>query len=385
MMKYLFSILTVVMSLNLSLAQVIFEDFYSEKLNQDRKLKILLPKGYSDSDKKAYPIVLVLDADYLFELVAGNTDYYAYWEEIPEVIVVGINQSETRYEDVTFSEQNSLPVETGAKFFEFIGMEVIPYIQNKYKTESFKVAVGHGETANFINYYLLKEQPLFNAYITISPDLAPDMASYLIESIAKVTSKLFYFLATSNNDIPQIKTATEALNAKLKEVSNDNFNYNFQSFEGSSHYTLPSHAIPKALESIFLVFQPITKKEHTETILKLEGSPVDYLVEKYQTINDLFGISKQIILNDFKAIEAAIEKTKNYEYFESLSKIAKKEYPKTMLGHFYLARFYEQTGEPKKAMRTYQAGYGLDEVGELTKDLMLDKADAIKADFGYQY
>lgn len=382
-MKYLLTIFALVLSLSMSVAQIIFEDFYSEKLNEDRKLKILLPKGYSDNDKKAYPIVLVLDADYMFELVAGNTDYYSYWEEIPEVIVVGVNQSETRFEDVMYSEQNSLPIENGAKFFEFLGMEVIPYIQNKYKTEPFKVVVGHGETANFINYYLLKEQPLFNAYITISPNLAPDMINYLGESIENITSIIFYFLATSDDDVPQIKTASNALNVRLKDVKNENFNYNFQSFEGSGHYTLPSHAIPKALESIFLVFQPITKKEYTETILKLEGSPVDYLVEKYQTINDLFGINKQIILNDFKAIEAAIEKTKNYEYFEALSKLAKKEHPNTMLGHYYLARFYEQTGEPKKAMRTYQAGYGLDEIGELTKDLMLDKADAIKADFGY--
>jgi predicted alpha/beta superfamily hydrolase len=382
-MKYLLTIFALILSLNTSVAQIIFEDFYSEKLNEDRKLKILLPKGYSDNDKKAYPIVLVLDADYMFELVAGNTDYYSYWEEIPEVIVVGVNQSETRFEDVMYSEQNSLPIENGAKFFEFLGMEVIPYIQNKYKTEPFKVVVGHCETANFINYYLLKEQPLFNAYIAISPNLAPDMINYLGESIENITSKIFYFLATSDDDVPQIKTASNALNVKLKDVKNENFNYNFQSFKGSGHYILPSHAIPKALESIFLVFQPITKKEYTETILKIEGSPVDYLVEKYQTINDLFGINKQIILNDFKAIEAAIEKTKNYEYFEALSKLAKKEHPDTMLGHYYLARFYEQTGEPKKAMRTYQAGYGLDEIGELTKDLMLDKADAIKADFGY--
>lgn len=382
-MKYLLTIFALILSLNTSVAQIIFEDFYSEKLNEDRKLKILLPKGYSDNDKKAYPIVLVLDADYMFELVAGNTDYYSYWEEIPGVIVVGVNQSETRFEDVMYSEQNSLPIENGAKFFEFLGMEVIPYIQNKYKTEPFKVVVGHGETANFINYYLLKERPLFNAYIAISPNLAPDMINYLGESIENITSKIFYFLATSDDDVPQIKTASNALNGRLKDVKNENFNYNFQSFEGSGHYTLPSHALPKALESIFLVFQPITKKEYTETILKLEGSPVDYLVEKYQTINDLFGINKQIILNDFKAIEAAIEKTKNYEYFEALSKLAKKEHPDTMLGHYYLARFYEQTGEPKKAMRTYQAGYGLDEIGELTKDLMLDKADAIKADFGY--
>lgn len=382
-MKRIFLFFLFITVFQLAKAQVIVETIYSEKLNQDRKLKILLPKGYSDSDKKSYPIVLVLDADYLFELVAGNTDYLSYWDEIPEVIVVGINQAGTRLDDTMFSAQNSLPLDNGAKFFEFIGMEVIPYIQNKYKTENFKLAIGHGETANFVNYYLLKKFPLFNAYISISPDLAPDLINYLDEALQKTSTKIFYYLATSDYDALRIKKLSEILDQKLKQIDNSNFSYKFDSFQEPSHYTLPAQAMPKALEHIFSVFKPISKKEYDEVILKLEGSPVDYLVEKYKGISELFGMEKQITLNDFKAIEAAIEKTKNYEYFEPLSKIARKEHSKTMLGHFYLARFYEQTGEPKKAMRTYQSGYILEEIGELTKDLMLYRADAIKVDFGY--
>ena len=145
---------------------------------------------------------------------------------------------------------------------------------------------------------------------------------------------------------------------------------------------MPAHAIPKALESIFFVFQPITKKEYKETILKLEASPVEYLTEKYQTIEDLFGIEKPILINDFKAIAAAIKKTEKFEYYEDLGKLARKEYPETLLGHYYLGRFYEETGEPKKAMKTYQSAYILDEIGGITKDQVLELAEQIKADFG---
>ena len=80
-------------------------------------------------------------------------------------------------------------------------------------------------------------------------------------------------------------------------------------------------------------------------------------------------------MNDFKAIAAAIEKNEDYEQYESLGKMARKHYPKALLGNYYLARFYEETGEPKKAMRTYQSAYILDEIAGLTKDLMLEKAD----------
>lgn len=364
-------------------AQVKYEIFESSKLGETRELKIQLPRGYNSNDDKSYPLFIVLDGDYLFEAVSGNVDYYSYWEDMPEAIVVGVNQLDKRYDDCMYSEQNSLPIETGAAFFEFIGMELIPYIEKTYRTENFRVAVGHGETANFINYYLLKDQPLFQAYVVVSPELAPNMLDYIPERLGNLQSKTFYYLAHTQNDSKSIKQMTEALNKDISALENKNLLYNFDSFEKASHYSAPAHALPKALESIFYVFQPISKAEYKDVILKLDESPVVYLQEKYQTINDLFGIEKQVLINDFKAISAAIEKNENFEYYEELGKIARKEYPETLLGNYYLARFYEETGEPKKAMRTYQTAYTLKEIAGITKDLVLEKADLIKADFGY--
>ena len=364
-------------------SQAIYKTIHSDKLKEDRQLKILLPRGYDKEDSKKYPLIIVFDGDYLFEPVAGNVDYFSYWDDMPEAIVVGIKQDEQRYDDCTYSEQNSLPVEKGADFFEFIGYELVPYMEDNYKTENFRVAVGHGETANFINYYLLKDVPLFQAYISISPDLAPQMGQYITDRLNSIDSQVFYYLATSSNDAPSIKEKVESLNKDLAAIDKKNIHYNFDNFEGPSHYSLPAHAIPNALENIFTIFRPISKKEYTETILKLDTSPVDYLLEKYKMINDLYGIEKQILVNDFKAIEAAIEKKEQFQYYEDLGKLARKEYPETLLGNYYLARYYEEKGEPKKAMKMYTSAYILDEIGGITKDLMMEKADQIKADFGY--
>ena len=117
--------------------------------------------------------------------------------------------------------------------------------------------------------------------------------------------------------------------------------------------------------------------------MTLETSPVDYLNEKYNMIKELFNIEKKVLINDFRAIAAAIEKNKAYDEYEALGKLARKEHPDTLLGHYYLGRFYEETGEPKKAMRTYRSAYILEEVGGYTKDEMLERADAIKRDFGF--
>jgi len=381
-MKHIIYLFVVFFSAQFITAQVTYKNFNSEILGEAREIKIQLPRSY-DSRDKSYPIIVVLDGDYMFEIVAGNVEYAAYWEDIPEAIVVGINQFDKRESDTMYSEQNSLPIETGASFFEFIGMELIPYIEKTYRTEKFKVAVGHGATANFINYYLLKEIPLFNAYISLSPDLAPDMQGFLVEKLPNIQTKMFYYLATSNNDEKAIKTKTEALNTAIKGIDNKNVLSTFDNFEGPTHYSLPAHAIPKALESIFFVFRPISKKEYRETILKLETSPVDYLIEKYAAIEDLFGLDKPILINDLRAVAAAIKKTKKFEYFEALGKLARKQYPDTLLGNYYLGRFYEETGNPKKAMKTYQSAYILEEAGGITKDQVLELSEQIKADFGY--
>lgn len=381
MKRFLLLLITLVLSNTLT-SQTVYKEINSEKLGESRQLKIQVPRNYDTSDKK-YPVVVVFDGDYLFEIVAGNVDYAAYWEDMPEAIVVGINQYQKREADCYFSEQNSLPIETGAAFFEFVSMELIPFIDKNFRTENFKVAVGHGQTANYINYYLLKGVPLFQAYISLSPSLAPDMKTYLTEKMPKLEQKIFYYLAAANNDKGNIKEETEALAKSISSIENDNLLDHSEVFTDATHYSLPAQAIPKALQKIFLVFQPISLKEYKETVLNLEGNPVDYLKEKYETIETLFGIKKPILINDFKAIEAAIKKKEKYEYFEDLGNLARKEYPDTLLGHYYLGRFYEETGKSKKAMKTYQSAYVLQEIGGITKDLVLELAEQIKADFGY--
>ncbi len=77
----------------LSSAQTLYETISSEKLGETREIKIQLPRNYEENTEKTYPVILVLDGDYLFEPMAGNVDYSSYWEDAPEMIVVGVNQS----------------------------------------------------------------------------------------------------------------------------------------------------------------------------------------------------------------------------------------------------------------------------------------------------
>ena len=87
-----------------------------------------------------------------------------------------------------------LPAEKGEKFFEFIGLELVPYIQKKYRTSPFRIIAGHDITAGFLNLFLYKDQPLFSGYISLSPELAPGMEEQIPERLNLINQQIFYLL-----------------------------------------------------------------------------------------------------------------------------------------------------------------------------------------------
>ncbi len=364
-------------------SQIKYENFRSIKLDQDRQLKIQLPRNYEKNKDKIYTLIVVLDGDYLFEPIAGNVDYFSYWEDMPESIVVGINQRDSRIEDCRYDRAEYLPANRGKQFYEFIGQELIPYLNTTYRIAKLKLIVGHDYTANFINYFLFKENPIFHGYINLSPEFAPKMDERLSAVLTDSPENTWLYMATSTNDAEKIKKNVIKTHKKLSVIDSPNMKYFFDNFEESSHYTLVGRAIPRALETIFEMYRPISKKTYKEVLLPLETSLYDYIVDLYKTTEDLYGVKRNIRINDFIAISTAMEKNEKWDELEKLGNLARKQHPDTMLGNYYLGMYYEQTGEAKKAMRAYESGFIQDEVAFLTKDYMLDKVNKIKEDFGW--
>ncbi len=375
------TLLLLVLFTNFLDAQVIYETVPSLNFTEPRQVKIQLPRNYESNKDKDYPVIVVLDADYLFEPVAGNVDYYSYWEDMPQAIVVGIMQPD-RMADTQYDETNFLPVGEGKLFFDFIGSELFPWLSKKYRLAPFNLIIGHDATAGFANYFLMKNPPLFNAYVSLSPDLAPQMSERLTDILQRTDNKIFYYQATGSQDITPLRDATLALNTSLENIENTNINYYFDNLEEATHYTLVGRGIPSALEQIFSIYRPITKKEFEEQVLNAE-SPYAYLIEKYEIIENLFGMNDRIRINDFIAIAAALEKKSDWEGFEDLGKLARKEYPETVLGSYYLGKSYEGKGDTKKAMRTYESALVLKSAGDIDKDVLMARAQRIKDDFGY--
>lgn len=363
-------------------SQVLTKKVQSFHLDTSREIKIGLPKSYKTNPNRIYPLILVLDGDYLFDPIMGTVNYMSYWEDMPEAIVVGIKQLETRRDDCQYDSNTELPGHPGEKFYDFISTELVGYLQENFRLAKFRMIVGHDYTSNFINYFI-DNNSLFQGYINLSPEYAPSMHEKLIEALSSVPNKTWYYLATGENDVKNLRTDILNMDTALSAIENENFIYSFYDFKDTTHYSLVNHAIPRALNEIFSIYRPINKKEYKEVILNLETSPYDYLTEKYDVIESLIGVKETIRVNDFVAISTALEKKENWDELEKLGKLARKVYPDYMLGNYYLGTVYENTEKPKLAMKTYQNGFLLEEISFLTKDVMLEKAERIKEDFGY--
>jgi predicted alpha/beta superfamily hydrolase len=365
---------------NAIFSQKITDTISSKRLNEDREITIGLPPSYDKHPNQKYPVLVLLDGDFLFDAFQGALSYSNYWDDLPEIIIVGISQNKNneRETDCAVDQENGLPTEKGEAFFEFIGLELLPYIEKKYRTAPFKMIAGLDTTAGFLNCYLYKDVPLFDAYISMSPELPKGMEEQLPDRLAAIQKPIFYYHSSGDGDMKKMRNRILALDEVAKKINKPTLNYRFDDFKGASHYSLVLNSIPSALYQIFSVYQPISTTEFNEKIAVLTSGYVDYLVRKYDVIEKSFALKLPIRLNDFKAIEAAILKNKAYPEFEKLAQLAKKSYPKSMLADYQMGQMYEKKGETAKAVKSYMMAYQREEIGDLTKDMMIERADELK-------
>lgn len=377
--KLTFFTIFLCVQLNAQVTQEIFESF---KLQERRDVRYYFPEDY-DKEKK-YPLIVVLDAEYLFDQVVANAKFYHRFHGMPPSIVVGIDQSKKgiRFDDCAFEPDTGLPSEKGKHFFEFIGMEIIPYLDLNYSTAPFKMIVGYDITANFMNYWLFKENSLFNAYINISPTLAPDMEARIPARLSAFDKQIFYQLIVEQ-EMDDDTSKILAMDKAIKALDKESLHYDFEQYAGADPISIATYGLGKAFDNIFGMFKPISPKEYKEQILTSEGPVFEYLENKYESIEELFGFEKPVELNDIMAIYAATRKKEDVESLKPLSDLCKKEFPETMMGFYFEGEYYEQLGEPKKAFKTFEKAFAMEEIDFLTKEMALEKIDALKADFGY--
>lgn len=339
---------------------IIYKKFNSFNLNEERILKIYVPESFAENDKNTYPVAVLLDAEFLFDVYVANAKLFSARDKAPEQIVVGIyqNQDEERYTDCDYSEDTGLPNQESSKFYGFIRDELLPYLDDNYPTSLFKTIMGNTLTANFINYFFLEETPVFNAYININPSFATGLHEKLELKSQSLITPYYYFMSGGDYNTAKRTESINTTHNLLKLSENPNFKYKFEDFSNSSKTASIGQSVASAIGFTYKQFAAISNEEFDEQIANMEpGDAIEYLERKYVEIEYLYGSNVKIRESDIYKIEPIIIDKSNGDYLEEFGKMIMRLYPETPLGDYYIGLYYETGYEYKKALKHYKNGY----------------------------
>ena len=171
------------------------ESLYSNILNEHRTFWIQLPKNYNPENSLSYPVIYILDGVSFKNTI--DLIYNNYWGHyLPHMILVGVSNRENRTRDLTTSQikmrrGGPMNEETGGaeRFTKFIEKELIPHIDNNYRTTSYRTLIGHSYAGLFTINTLINHKHLFENYIAIDPSLDWDNQRLLKEAKVKLQTQ----------------------------------------------------------------------------------------------------------------------------------------------------------------------------------------------------
>jgi predicted alpha/beta superfamily hydrolase len=166
------------------------DSLQSKTLIQNRKLNVYLPEGYSNNKAK-FPVIYVLDAPGRDQHIVPTARFLSANNKMPQAIVIGVTNID-RNHDFLPDSTKSTPTGGGAdNFLKFFREELIPYIDGRYKADTFRVLVGHSFGGVFAMHAFLNDPDLFEGYIAIDP-------SFWYKNKIQVTSTQAEFLKSKN-------------------------------------------------------------------------------------------------------------------------------------------------------------------------------------------
>jgi predicted alpha/beta superfamily hydrolase len=236
---------------------------FSKVLNEERTLQISRPAGY-ESGNKAYPVVMTLDGGMTFRFTADIARYLAANGLMPEVIVVGIPNTNRNRDFIPELPAGTAPgggpeaMRSGKadNFLKFLQQEAMPYIENNLRTLPYRVIVGHSLGGLFIVHSLLKDSGFFSAYMALSPSLWWNNWSYF------EATRQFYKSRDSLKKIVFVTLADEAENdpqqyARLEDAFEKNapqdLSVEVRIYPDKNHITT---AVEATLDGLFKIFSP---------------------------------------------------------------------------------------------------------------------------------
>jgi predicted alpha/beta superfamily hydrolase len=233
----------------------------SEVLNYNPEIYIGLPANFNDTT--TYPVIVLLDAEWLFPAFSGITKLMGQMEEIPGCVVVGLplNDSFKDYGMEFAPKITGVPQSGHAdKILEFFSKELFPFIESKYNGSKERIIWAHSAPGGlFCTYLLLGSDVQFSGIISSSPNLRGNQEYINAENaFEKLSQKdtMFYYLSFGTNEnemfMGTMYQQVQEFKAKLDKDAPENLKWIYRDNENSNHLT---NALKSYIDGIKLYFE----------------------------------------------------------------------------------------------------------------------------------
>lgn len=275
-------------------------DLESRILHETRQLIVGKPYSYETSED-SYPVLYLLDGPAYFHYTTGITRYLAGNQRIPEMLVVGIANTDRDRDFSTPSQQEveiaRHPTHGGAgNFLSFIRDELAPWVDANYRTIPHRVLIGSSSGGSFAIYALITDPTVFDSYIAISPNLdwndqrlVADAEAFF-EKRLDLTARLYL---TAGNEGGALLGGVRKLSGVLDELAPRGLGWQFNWMPEETHGSVP---LPSTLHGLQFVFSDYYLHD---LIGMFDDRGMDGITNFYAKSGERLGIERKPPLSTF--------------------------------------------------------------------------------------
>jgi len=233
--------------------------------------------GRHDRTDDRYPLIVVLDARWMFGTVADAVTSMSMGGELPEALVVGIGYPETSLRELVQRRAIDYtptaapaPAETGVRlpadqlggagrFRAVLVDEIVPFVAGRWRTDGDLTLVGHSFSGLFALDTLLRSPESFGRYLLASPSIWWDDRSILgiEQELAAgrddLAARVFVSAGTAEmEDEPFAMSANvDRLVEVLRSRSYPSLELEHRRLPGETHHSTPGAATSAGLRWLF--------------------------------------------------------------------------------------------------------------------------------------
>ena len=233
---------------------------HSEVLDEERPVLVYRPEGY-DGSHASYPVLYLLDGEDHFHHATGITQFLSRQDRMPQMIVIGLPNTDRRRDLSPARVAGAAFASRGGEgaFLRFLNEELVPFVDTHYRTQPYRVLIGHSLGGLFALHVFLTRPDAFNAYVAISPVLGwndrallPTVGTGLRNS---AVDKRFLFLTVGDEGEDALGLMRQVEDILQREAP-DGLVWHYRFMEKENHGSIVHKSIYDGLEALYADWMP---------------------------------------------------------------------------------------------------------------------------------